>query len=78
MDNVFHGATSFNGDLSAWDVSEVTDMSDMFYRATSFNQNLGAWYVVLDGDTMPSSTDSIGIAAQNRMLNDQNPSIHDR
>ena len=73
MSGMFHGATSFNGDLSAWDVSGVTDMSGMFYRATSFNQNLGAWYVVLDGDTMSSSTDSIGIAAQNRMLNDQNP-----
>ena len=73
MSGMFHGATSFNGDLSAWDVSGVTDMSGMFYRAISFNQNLGAWYVVLDGDTMSSSTDSIGIAAQNRMLNDQNP-----
>ena len=73
MGGMFHGATSFNGDLSAWDVSGVTDMSGMFYRAISFNQNLGAWYVVLDGDTMSSSTDSIGIAAQNRMLNDQNP-----
>ena len=73
MSGMFHGATSFNGDISSWDVSRVTDMSDMFYRATSFNQNLGAWYVVLDGDTMPSSTDSIGIAAQNRILNDQNP-----
>ena len=73
MAGMFSGATSFNGDISSWDVSRVTDMSDMFYRATSFNQNLGAWYVVLDGDTMPSSTDSIGIAAQNWILNDQNP-----
>ena len=73
MSDMFYRATSFNGDISSWDVSRVTDMSDMFYRATSFNQNLGAWYVVLDGDTMPSSTDSIGIAAQNRILNDQNP-----
>ena len=73
MGGMFHGATSFNGDLSAWDVSGVTDMGGMFHRAISFNQNLGAWYVVLDGDTMSSSTDSIGIAAQNRMLNDQNP-----
>ena len=73
MSGMFHGATSFNGDLSSWDVSKVTDMSGMFHGATSFNQNLGTWYVVLDGDTMPSSTDSIGIAAQNRILNGQNP-----
>ena len=73
MSGMFRGATSFNGDISSWDVSRVTEMSGMFHGATSFNQNLGAWYVVLDGDTMPSSTDSIGIAAQNRMLNDQNP-----
>ena len=73
MSGMFHGATSFNGDISSWDVSGVTDMSGMFHGATSFNQNLGAWYIVLDGDTMPSSTDSIGIAAQNLMLNGQNP-----
>ena len=33
-------ATSFNGDVSAWDVSSVTDMSNMFLGAISFDQLL--------------------------------------
>ena len=37
---MFYGAQSFNQDLSAWDVSAVTDMSWMFQGATSFDQIL--------------------------------------
>ena len=36
---------AFNGDISKWDVSGVTDMSRMFYGATSFNQNISGWNV---------------------------------
>ena len=40
----FQDATSFNGDLSGWDVSKVIYMRYTFYGATSFNQKLsGAW-----------------------------------
>ena len=28
---------------SSWDVSNVTNMSQMFYRATNFNQDIGNW-----------------------------------
>ena len=36
--------SSFNQDLSAWDVSNVTNMSFMFSR-NPFNQDLSAWDV---------------------------------
>ena len=31
------------GDISAWDTSNVTNMSRMFYRAPSFNGDISAW-----------------------------------
>ena len=37
--------SGFNQDLSSWDVSNVTNMSDMFDYAYSFNQDLSAWDV---------------------------------
>lgn len=42
---MFDGVTSFNQDISKWDVSSVTDMVGMFNRATSFNQDVGDWDV---------------------------------
>ena len=33
------------GHISNWDVSNVTDMSNMFKEATSFNQPIGDWNV---------------------------------
>ncbi|MFC4219438.1 BspA family leucine-rich repeat surface protein [Flagellimonas marina] len=37
--------TEFNGDISGWDVSSVTNMQYMFAYNTSFNQNLSGWNV---------------------------------
>jgi surface protein len=45
MRGMFAGATSFNQDLSAWDVSRVTNVGSMFDGATSFNQDLSSWDV---------------------------------
>jgi surface protein len=43
---MFRGATSFNQNISGWNVSNVTvSMQSIFEGATSFNQNLSAWNV---------------------------------
>jgi len=42
---MFWGASAFNGDLSAWNVAKVTNMSYMFAGASSFNGDLSAWTV---------------------------------
>ena len=39
----FFGKTTFNGDLSRWDTSEVTSMQNMFTHASAFNQDIGGW-----------------------------------
>ena len=41
---LFQGITSFNQDISGWDVSNVTDFYATFER-TAFNQDIGGWNV---------------------------------
>ena len=51
---MFLGATSFNQDISKWDVSKVEKMSKMFDRAISFNGDISNWNVenVVEFDEM--------------------------
>ena len=44
MSDLFVG-TDFNGDISNWNTSNVTDMSFMFYDCESFKQDISDWDV---------------------------------
>ena len=37
--------SDFNGDISQWNVSNVTDMGLMFYGCLSFNNDISNWNV---------------------------------
>ena len=40
---LFKDLEHFNENISAWDTSEVVDMSSMFYGAAAFNMPIGPW-----------------------------------
>ena len=40
-----NGNSSFNQDISSWDVSNGTNFKKMFYGAEVFDQNLSLWDV---------------------------------
>ena len=42
MSSVFMGKTNFNQDISAWDISKVTNVMQMF-RDMTFNQDISSW-----------------------------------
>ena len=66
---MFAGATSFNSDLSRWQVSRLRDYQYMFSGASTFNQDLCAWrnklertttfYYTFNGTACPSQYDPV-------------------
>jgi surface protein len=45
MYELFYNQSSFNANISGWDVSNVTTMESMFEEAYAFNQPIGNWDV---------------------------------
>ena len=45
MSYMFRDNSSFNRDISAWDVSSATNMVNTFFNASSFDQDLSYWNV---------------------------------
>jgi len=45
IDGLFHGKETCNPNISAWDVSSVTDFTYMFFNTPSFNSDLSDWNV---------------------------------
>jgi len=43
LQSMFSGCSSFNQDISGWDMSQVQNLAQMFNGCTAFNQNLGKW-----------------------------------
>ena len=72
---MLHTATSFNGDLSCWDVGQVRRMVGMFAHATSFDCQLGgAWATSTAGKRRMLLSDSPGTIAGK--MNDRGPRRH--
>jgi len=45
MEAMFRQATSFNQDISSWNMANVFNLRSTFDGATSFNQDIGGWDV---------------------------------
>jgi len=68
---MFLGASAFNGDLSQWDVSNVTSMINMFYRASVYNGDISQWDVskVTSMHNMFGGGSKLSVANYDTLLN---------
>ena len=80
MSDLFEG-TNFNGDISGWDVSNVTNMYAMFYRCEAFNQDISSWdvsnvtdmsYMFLDCKTFNQDISSWDVSKVKNVYNTHN------
>ena len=71
LNGMFEGATSFTGDLSNWDVSNIEDMNNMFQDASNFDGNLNSWDV---SNVISMSSMFRGAASFNSQLSNWNVS----
>jgi surface protein len=60
MKYMFGFESTFNSDISRWDVSSVINMNYMFYGASSFNSNISNWNV----GRLTSMSDMFGQASR--------------
>ncbi len=60
-----------NSDISAWDVSDVTDMTRTFYNCSTFNSDISAWNVssVTNMSDMLYGANAFSTANYNLLLN---------
>jgi surface protein len=66
---MFNGATSFNSDISSWNVSNVTNMAHMFNGASSFNQYINTNGVYSeDGEFYYNSWNTSNVTNMSRMF----------
>jgi surface protein len=66
---MFNGATTFDSDISSWDVSSVYNMRSMFDKANSFNQNINTKSVTVGGVTY-NAWDVISLSDMSNMFRD--------
>ena len=45
FDDRYYGSYNINGDISSWDVSNVTKMNRMFWKSQDINQDISSWDV---------------------------------
>jgi surface protein len=68
---MFASATSFNQDISGWDVSNVQYMIGTFEGATAFNQDISSWDIsnVFDMDAFMYGKSTADYSYYDNLLN---------
>ena len=65
---MFYIASSFNEDVSSWDVSGVSKFNDIFRSASSFSKNLSNWYVNGFSPNLPNTSQQLKFAFWNSAM----------